>query len=286
MKNFISVLYIKPNSFSDEKICIGLFSSSDNGVAFKYSESKLKALTVSLYTEVIKSLKDDLKRIDAEVKDLNNSSNLISHESSYYNSGYFTYLSRYSSGLLHFTAPEPISNPVDKSLFITLFNKYVGEEEKVRHTKGNSEFKRNLKSILRKEVFTKHADINFELTTKLVPHIIVPTKIDFIACNGSILAGKAIDFNAETNTILNQINSFWTVSEGLKSLANQRKLKGEGTYEIFINEPESKEHKNIVTNLSKNPIIPFKVKDMGDLDQKSAVLPHYEKFSSRLGEGN
>jgi hypothetical protein len=111
MKNFLSAVYIKTNSVSDERLCVGLFCGSENGMYFNYSDEKLKLAASILPKDVVKSLNDDLKRIATEIKDVNTTA--FSNKENTYSSAYFTYLSKYSSGLLHFTAPEPISSNIN-----------------------------------------------------------------------------------------------------------------------------------------------------------------------------
>jgi hypothetical protein len=280
MKNFLSAVYIKTNFVSDERLCVGLFCGSENGMYFSYSDEKLKLAASILPKDVVKSLNDDLKRIAIEIKEINTTA--FSNKENTYSSAYFTYLSKYSSGLLQFTTPEPISNEINSGLFESFFLKYVGGLEEKPLKNKPTDFRKQVKKVLSKEAFKKHADINFELTTKLVPDIFAPSKVDFIACNGSIFAGKAVDFQAELPTIQSHINSFWITTEGLKNLAKNKKLDGEGTYELYINYPEDKDHKKLVDSIKRNPIIPFSVKDIDSLVESEATILKYEKFTERM----
>jgi hypothetical protein len=282
MENFLSAVYIKTNNISDEKLCVGLLLVSNDKVHFRFSEDKIKVLSNLTSKEIAKSIDEDLKRIELDTKNIKPS--IFPSHKNYYNSEYFNYLSQYSSGLLIFTAPEPLAAEFSPDLYNNLFNKFVGEPT-VKHAKNKpSNFKRQIQKILSREIFLSNTDTNFELTPELVPNLLMPTKVDFIACNGSILAGKSIDFNAELPTIQTHINSFWVATESLKSLVkNTNNMEDDsGIFNLYIDEAIDKEHKRLVDTLVKNPIKPFVVKNVEELEVVERTLSHYEKFSVRM----
>ncbi|MBK7667316.1 MAG: hypothetical protein IPJ32_08200 [Sphingobacteriaceae bacterium] len=128
MKNFISSIYVKPNSISDEKICVGLFIGGETTSYFAWSENKLKLTTKLASESVYSSLHRSFININNDI------THKIGHESKgaivkkhVYSSEYFQYLTNYNKGLIEFTSPKTISKSVDQKEFEKLFKLYVGE---------------------------------------------------------------------------------------------------------------------------------------------------------------
>ena len=284
MRNFLSVVYIKTNSIAEEKLSIGLFMGSEEELFFDFSESKLKLISDILPRELINSIKADLKKLKKEIELSNSKTSkdlIISNK--LFSFSYFNYLSVYSDGLITFSKPEPIPYLIDKDKFNNLFLKYTGDK-RIAPRHRNIEFSRVLSSYLKKETFTNRTDKNYEIKNNIIPTIIKSSKVDFISCNGSVYAGKAIDLNSEIETIKNHVNDFWVLSEGLKTFSNSH-FTGIGNYDLYINEPITKEHKKVVDVLKKkNSNAPFSVKDIDALEQTEAKLEkdNYIRFSEKI----
>jgi hypothetical protein len=75
MKTFLSLLSIKTNNFSDEKVVVGLLAVSSEQIFYSYSKDKLKAVSkisneenLSSFAEtILNQIQKKINKIDKEV---------------------------------------------------------------------------------------------------------------------------------------------------------------------------------------------------------------------------
>lgn len=289
MKNFLSVLYIKTNPLSEERICIGLFMGGEEKLFFNFSETKFKHVASLVSKEVANSLKSDLKNLKKEVEESSKRSSLyLSSERGMFKEGYFNYLSRYNNGLIHFSKPEPIPSVTTPELFDELYRKFTGEVSNIKEKRPVHTFNSMLKMYLSHDAFETRSNRNFTIGPSIIPSLINTPKVDFISCNGSILAGKAIDLNSSLESIKNHVNEFWVLAEGLREFAVNH-FPNSGKYELYINEPTDNENKKIMAALHRNhPKKPFEVKELEKLEKTAGKLENdnYRPFSEVLKQRN
>jgi len=68
MKPFYSIVYLKPESVSGEKVAVGLFLNTDNRPIFDYSKSKLKVAAGLINTDAVASVEKMFKNIKKKIK--------------------------------------------------------------------------------------------------------------------------------------------------------------------------------------------------------------------------
>jgi hypothetical protein len=282
MKNFISTVYIKTNSVSDERICIGLFAGTTEQSFFAWSETKLKLIIKLVSSDVYISLSKSISNLKEDIIYKTESK----HQGEFfytneYSSDYFRYLSRYSKGLLEFNEPKPISNVINEKDFGNLFELYVGEKlHKPISTSRKDSLYKHVKTILQHPIFVEKTDRNYEVPVTVAKTIYRPVEVDFISCNGSILTGHAIDFTNQPNTIEKKLYEFRVLTEGLKMFAEERKLDNAGKYIVYFNNPEGKEQKDLFNNVYEDKTKPFELIEVDAMEDITKKLKNnYRKFS-------
>lgn len=227
MKAFISPLYIQTNSLSSEKIVLGLIMISHDKIFFDTSKPKISLAEKLLDKSVKIHLNNSIQMIHNKVKE--------NASSSVFNEEYFTYLSKYSNGLIQFGTPKPIVMESTESSFKELFKNFVGdiiEKEKI----VKQTFHAKIKDKLCIPGVIEKADINYTLKPSKVKGILKPATVSLLTTNGNIQALQAIDFENSENVIANHIYEFESLTKTLDKLS-LKYLNKPGSYKIIVKEP-------------------------------------------------
>lgn len=285
MNQHISIIYFQSNSFSEEKVAIGLVGVTDKNVFFHYSPGKLK-LAGKLYNP------DWAQQAETSLEFINNAINIEKKEFKktdlykelVFNKDYFSYLKKYSKGLIQFDELKPIDANLNDQLFKVLFDQMIGNwdmEQKV--VKAKTTFNHKVKECLRKDVFETKADINYSLKPEQVPNVLMLKELDItlISKNGTFLATQAIDFNNAKDTIVKHVYEFEIAAAGLESLGREKVTNyKKGKYTIVAEYPKDKEAKNVWDKIraTKNNV---DIQELDYLDklEKKFQRDEYRPFS-------
>jgi hypothetical protein len=226
MKVFYSILYASIKPIANEQLSIGFFMSDSSKTFFHFSNEKINFSKKLLSASAFNMLKNYLEGLDREFnsKSNNGDDRIIPLD--------FNYLSNYSNNIVSFSKPTPINIELSQNSFEKLFEKFVFRYEKrIREEKG----KTNAFSIVKKELYPKienHVNLDKTLTQLDVPSLIIPkVKVNFIGRNERPVAGDAINFEAGTNALTNQISHFISL---IKAFELEKKT---GKYFVIGNEP-------------------------------------------------
>lgn len=210
MKTFLSILHVKTNSYSNEKIALGLIAVTTTEVFYAYSNNKLSlANKCSGAVSISDFLKSILNQIQHTVNDSNkllltNQTSLLEGVS-VFSKSYFDYLNKYNNGVLQFSDPVTINNHFTVKEFANYFNKFVGEPLTVDKPTPKKSFFQKLKPLFEKENLKQKADIDFHFNPVTFKGILKETNIPLITKNGNISTLQTIDFSTSANTITNHL---------------------------------------------------------------------------------
>lgn len=247
MKAFLSPVYLQTNAASDEKITAGLVIVTPGKIWFHYSFSKLnllkKLLSVDAYYNSYNSFSNMESKVMQSNQQLSSEKTSLFKSDLPFNSEYFTYLSKYSSGLVQFGSPNPIDSIIDEVTFANYYKIFVGESIK-KEKSPKSQFNTTLKQQLSKPGLTEKADINFKLSSAIVHGLIKDTDVSLITKNGSIKTYQGIDFMMSEKSIVDNLYEFEVLVNALKKIEHHNKFK-KGNYSIVAEEPplNTQQHK-------------------------------------------
>lgn len=284
MKSHISTLFVRPNPVWEEKISIGLFGISGDHIRFVWSEKKLPVVKKWLPEEVYTSLRKTIKNIHKEIQRLEKvKTNPGLFRDDVPDLSYFSYLSRYNNGLLGFTEPTPVADPdmiTDDRKFRELFRLYIHEVKDEEGDKGS--FRRMVNRRLKSEKISSRADTHYKLDNKIVSTIYRPHLIDLISVNGTILAGKTVDFSSTPETIESGLYEFRVLVEGLSRFIKESgKFREEGKFLALYSKPAGKKQESILRNALNDSSKPFELEKWERIDEIEEMLEkeNYRKFS-------
>jgi len=278
--NLLSTLYLKTNSHTDEKISIGLFAIGSGRRFFSYSLEKIKIANSIIETNIESSIRHTLKNINKEVDAYNNSD--LKFNDFGLNEASFDYLNTYSKGILSFEKLKPVAIDIEKSTFDNLFNLLVNSSPEKSTIIS---FSRRVNNKLKNKAFDQ-VDVKYDIKPSII-ETYAAHKVDFIGKNGSFLVGNSIDFNGRPETIDRSIMEFKAITNALESLSVKLNLP-RGKYNIYCNEPESKEGKTFFNKVYSDNEKSFNLYTLDKLDDVINQLEstEYIKFSEYLKEIN
>lgn len=256
MKTFLSILSVKTNNFSNEKITIGLIAIANKNIQFSYSTNKLKLLNKLMNTnnsEVF--VLNLLNQINNSVKSANkeNANNQVAFDlnKSLFSEEYFKYLNTYSNGLIQFSEPVLIGYEFDKIVFASYYEKFVGEKLEAAKQKVIKSFSSKLLPYFKKEGLKEKADLQYTLNPLKFKGILTSVQIPLITVNGSINVLQAIDFNLQPITIKNHLYETKVIYDALNIFSKNINNKIE-KIKVAFEEPKLKSEQHQVFDLAFN----------------------------------
>lgn len=284
MKPFYSVLYLKSESISDEKIAVGMLLNADQNPMFDYSEDKLKAASKIIDSEAVDSVEKLLKNIKRKVDSLSKDKNQKeAFDVDPFTNSYFDYLNRYSNNLVLYSKPEENIGDFKlddfDSLFKLLVDKNYGFEEKATVT-----FRKKVEETLRASRVSERIDIKYRVPKDRVKSILRNHEVDYIGANGKIYSGNVIDTATDHYTIENKVYQIRALISGLAELSSNLGLQTEGRHVVFFNEPTGSKQKDAIYDLQHDNTRPFKLKpwELFEEEEKELEDKDVGKFSEYI----
>lgn len=291
MKTFLSILSIKTNNFSNEKIVVGLLAVSANEVYYAYSKEKLKLLNkisnqenLSIFAETF--LSQVKKKVTHTNKDKYKHQESFKFSKSLFSEEYFKYLSDYNNGVLNFSEPFEINYNFSKLDFNKYYNNFVGESLDAKTKKENVSLHKKIKPYFKKEGLNDKADLNYTLNSLNFKGILKDCQIPLITKNGNINALQAIDFEMHPNTITNNLYETKIIFDALSSFAPKIQTSVE-KIKVAFEEPKlnTEQHKLLDLALKEyNETFEFITPDKVDSFTDTIVNSKFVKFSSLLNK--
>jgi hypothetical protein len=286
MKSLLSIIYLQTNTVSCEKIAVGLLAVSEAEIFFQVSEQKLKLAAKLSHADVLKHTEISFALIGNKVAETNkeNKSHALIKNDSLFTKEYISYLNKYSKGLMQFDMPKMYAGVIDKKIFKTLFQQFIGLwEEKQQPEKKQVHFHTVIKKQLSKPVFKQKTDIDYTLNPHKIEGLLKPQDITLISKNGNILAAQAIDFNNSEEVITKHTYELEVIINCLEKLGKENISKNHhGSYYLLFNKPaKNSAQEKLLNDIKKTKAGIMNIEEAGYLDELEGKIQSdaYNKFS-------
>ncbi|PRY98287.1 hypothetical protein [Marinilabilia salmonicolor] len=245
MKTFYSLIKISPNSLSDDSLVIGMILSDQKGFRYKFSQRK-KRIAKGILTSDSRVLDYLEKEITHKLDELNTLAKKSKAEpeifdlKSSFSSEYFEYLSRYSNGLLKFTAPNFITDQVNAEKFQKLFRMFVDQVEETEINPEKEEekhFNERINTNLIERVKEK-VHIHKKFDHNFTPSLVTPFEMDCVGRNGVFVGAKSLYFTHSRDKIHKATTSYVNLIVHLSY--GHQKEPFENKFFLIADEPEQK----------------------------------------------
>lgn len=286
MKPFYSVLYIKSESISEEKIAVGMFLNAEKKPIFDYSEDKLRIAAKIVESDAVNSVEKVLKNIKKKVSSYSKDKKQTeAFNIEPFTSTYFEYLSRYSNNLLIYSKPSENMGDFENDDFKSLFRLLIDKNYGVIEEKPIS-FKEKAEKRLKASKVSERLDIKYRVPKNRVKSILSNKEVDYIGVNDSIYSGNVIDTETDHYVIESKVYQLRALIDGLMDLAHSLHLKNEGHHILYYNEPVGRKQKEVIHDLLRDDTSPFLIKpwDTFEEEEKSIEEHGVGKFSEFIAE--
>jgi hypothetical protein len=218
---------------------------------FQYSAEKLNVVKNLFSESAFNSLKANLKALENLAQERKRDPLYVYKGSRSLQESYFSYLSKYSNNLITYTEPQHINVVLNKATHERLFEKFIYHLPFLVQEKEKPVEK--VRRRLSKSI-ANHVNFDAEITSAIVPGLVVPAKVLFIGRNEVQVTGEAKDFSTQKpHLIQQQINAHLFLVDKIKNNNNQN-----GHF-FFIGDEPSK-------SLKENHKLWRAVKESSDLD--------------------
>lgn len=289
MKTFLSIVSIKTNNFSDEKIVVGLIAMASSKIHFAYSKNKLKLLNKLVSHTDLNSFTNSLliqikNTVDSKNVELLKNQHAILINTNTFSEEYFTYLNNYSNGVLHFSKPATLPFDFGDKDFDKYYNNFIGEKIVKDKPKTHKTFISKIKPYLEKEGLNEKADIQYILEPSIFTGIFKSVQMPIISKNGSINALQTIDFGFTTNVITNHLYETKAVSDALNLFSKKISCDVDKIKVVFEEPKLETEHHKLLDMAIKeyNNIFDFITPDEVDIYTDQIIDSNNVKFSSLI----
>lgn len=128
MKSYISIIYVKPNTLTTEKIAVGIIYFSKEEAKIIFSEKKMEVLKLFVQPTTILLLKDSFHLFENKIKEVNAQLKKGAIEDTILNEDFFKYMNKYNNNLLAFDELKPVNLEAGKSNLEQFLLLFLGEE--------------------------------------------------------------------------------------------------------------------------------------------------------------
>ncbi|TCC86369.1 hypothetical protein [Pedobacter hiemivivus] len=269
MKTLYSIIYVQPNSLTAEKVAVGLMVFAKDKLWFDYEPSKIdlvEKLQASLNLKA--HLYQSFKGMKAFIQELNNNkgvnSGMFSEINVFSSDAYAEYLSKYSTGVIHFSGPLPIAGLMDIKLFNNLLEKFIGSKPIKMGFKNtfHNDFKKKINTVNLKD----KVDIDFKITPNKIDGIYSETQVRLIGKNGLITAVQDIDFTINPETLGQQLNQWDVLINALNNFSSEKKWPL-GDFNVVFNKPEAKSFQEKLLNKIHGQKKGFNLIEINEVDK-------------------
>ncbi len=284
MKPFYSIVYIKPNTLSDEKISIGMVLNTGNRALFDFSETKLKAISRLIETDILETVERMLKNVKKKAEAVSVDINQIEgFEVDPFTKDYFNYLNKYSNNILEYSKPSENEGNFNASDFEELFKLFVDSSYGFK-VKEEVSFRQSFEKKLINSRVSDCLDIKYRVSKKRVSTILSNTEVDYIGVNGTIYSGHVLDTNLSHSSLENRIYKIRSLIIGLRELSKAYNLDTKGEHVVYFNEPDTASDKDIIHSLNKDETLPFHLKPADYFEEEESIIENTNviKFSEFL----
>lgn len=247
MKSFYSILKLSPNIATEDSIAIGMLLF--DGANFRtYFSSHKKRIANNLLDDknvnidfIINQIKEKCIRLNTDKKDLQ----FFYKSDTFIDISYFDYLSNYSNGIIQFSKPNVLFNPINDVEFDKLV--YLLFNEQVHSVLADNNSITNSKDIVERKLISKvqnKVHTNYKFKPELFPSIYFSYEMDCIGLNGSLIGAKSLSFDKSIQSLDKDISHYFTLISSLSSKYN--KSLHDNYFYLISEEPKevsSKEHK-------------------------------------------
>lgn len=201
MESFYSIIYYKPNGFTDELLAVGLLASGGEGPFIHISRRRLDLLKKTSHPSQYASIQRHLKNLVSSVNDDRRSPNELLLFDPIYSKQRLDELSQKTKGAVLYGQPTTINEWLNPSFFDELVQHFMGDKSLVSKKKRPI-FQLKWKAFYR----SKQCDSwERDIMASTLSSTDLPLNIDLLSQRQSKIV-KGIDFDIKPETVKRKLH--------------------------------------------------------------------------------
>ncbi|MEZ4938702.1 MAG: hypothetical protein R2799_14020 [Crocinitomicaceae bacterium] len=255
MKQFYSLVYVKPNVLTDELILVGMIAGIQNKPFFYLSESRMRIVKKSMKVNQYESLKNSMTLIHNEISDLSRmpeSLPLFDHAYSY---DIIRATSLYKKNLLLFSNPSEIMGSgimeisrLVKLIFNEKYHSFQPDKKQISFRSKWIGIQKLTRHTLRRKL---------TLNPNTIKTIFFPHQIDLLGVYGDrFVSFHGLDLQSAPRTIEKNVFEFTRLIRGLEEYGQKRNMQ-KGVHFLVIENPRNQFSKDLLAKLEVDSSVSF-----------------------------
>lgn len=247
MASYFTIIYVKTNRFSDEKVAVGLLANINDLPEFHYSDVKLNFALKYVKTDLSKAIKRSLSLLVADVNQFVNGETSIPMFEAPYARKLLEKLTLKKRGILYYGELQELQNQID---YKVLFQKYIAVDWATQHARKSALHQTFKKRFSQHVLHRRFSSFSHKVILKddEFPLISVPLQVDLLRQKNGFTLFKSIDFQQSERLIQQQIASFRLVIESLTAYSVEKGLS-KGRYYLVYESPKEQSKSNLVLKI-------------------------------------
>ncbi|MFK8039515.1 MAG: hypothetical protein AB8B74_14575 [Crocinitomicaceae bacterium] len=264
MTSFFTIIYIKTNQLSDERIAVGLLANINGIPEFHYSNDKLNFALKAVNSNLLRPIKISLQRLKSDVNKYVNGETSVPMFDEPYSKKMLQKLVLKKRGVLYYGDLIEINKAVK---YEVLYRKYISKVYvPLKHaTKKKETFKRRFNQHISHKRYDSFVRKQWISDTDF-PLLSAPVQVDLIRQTSGFTVFKSLDFSLSENKIQQHIATFRMLVESL-SIYSQKNGLSKGRYYLVFESPKS-ESKMQLTIKVKSIYSAFELIKMSEIADK------------------
>jgi hypothetical protein len=128
METFYSIVYIKPNSLTDEQLVVGVFLGGGEGPYFYLSDKRLTLLKNTVHKNTFLSLQRHLKSLKQKVDNYRKTNKELMLFDPHYSQEEFLRLHKQTKGAIKYSEPVSVNEWLNKDFYNQFILNFLGEK--------------------------------------------------------------------------------------------------------------------------------------------------------------
>jgi hypothetical protein len=208
MESFYSIIYYRPNNFTDELLSIGLLASGGEGPFIHISKRRLHLLYKTLHSSQFISIKRHLKYLSKSVNEDRRAPNELLLFDPNFARDRLEEISRKTKRGVLYGQPVTINEWLNSSFFQELVQSFLGDS--INETAK----KRPVFHLKWKAYYHSNRCANWERDVPIssLKSTVLPLKIDLLSSKSKSLI-KAVDFDLKPETVRKKLHEIYLIAD-------------------------------------------------------------------------
>lgn len=257
---FFTLLYIRTNRFSEEKIAVAILANIEGIPYFEKDESKLNFALKNLSPDMRKLVKKGIRLMDFDVNKIRRGETSLSFFDPPYAKRMLKEISQGKRGVLCYSELYELEKVIS---FDKLFAKYIGTKSvSPSKTKPNT-FKARFKDYIDTQKFAQFA-VNYKLKANSYPFIYRDMTIDLCRKSNYFTVFHTVDFSKSIQTIQTHISRFRLIVQSLQQVSQEEGL-GTGRYYMVYESTSAREKMELIKAIRAEKNMGYKIIRMTEM---------------------